>query len=283
MWALSGLIPWKDARWPRAVTWLILEYDVECVDNARNESQYCEGNVDQQINATSFLGENAQWWQDDGQDDLANIGTSERHDWASGWGLDGWLTICKGGQMTKIWVNGSYLVGKVTGKHQNCISSESLYKLGNQTRHRLLTDFERNAFRTEFTTRVGMNKLTWRLWQRSTLLKKWRRWWCEEWIAFWVEAATAAVKVTWRGLFLFVWRCDSNSYHENDDNNNNIALLMKFIISTRTLRVPFQWTRTPSSNSRALCSQIYQSCVCSPVVRATSKWRWITVPPSRVE
>lgn len=164
--------------------------------------------------------------------------------------------------MTKIWVNGSYLVGKSTGKHQNCISSESLYKLGNQTRHRLLTDFERNAFRTEFTTRVGMNKLTWRLWQRSTLLKKWRRWWCEEWIAFWVEAATAAVKVTWRGLFLFVWRCDSNSYHENDDNNNNIALLMKFIISTRTLRVPFQWTRTPSSNSRALCSQIYQSCVC---------------------
>lgn len=57
----------------------VFEYDVQRMYNARDKAQDGEGNVDQQINTTTFLGQHTQWRQDDGQDDLANVATGERH------------------------------------------------------------------------------------------------------------------------------------------------------------------------------------------------------------
>lgn len=57
----------------------VFEYDVECMDDAGNEAQDGEGDVDQQIDAAPFLGQHAQRRQNDGQDDLADVATGERH------------------------------------------------------------------------------------------------------------------------------------------------------------------------------------------------------------
>lgn len=57
----------------------VFEDDVECMDDARNEAQDGEGDVDQEIHATALLGEHAQGWQDDSQNNLAYVATGERH------------------------------------------------------------------------------------------------------------------------------------------------------------------------------------------------------------
>lgn len=49
------------------------------MDQTGNEPKQCESNVDEQVHATSSFHENAQWWQDDGQNDFANVGTLQRH------------------------------------------------------------------------------------------------------------------------------------------------------------------------------------------------------------
>lgn len=43
------------------------------MNDTRDVTQYREEDVDQQIRATAPLEENAERWEDDGEDDLANV------------------------------------------------------------------------------------------------------------------------------------------------------------------------------------------------------------------
>lgn len=49
------------------------------MDDAGDVSQDCEQDVDEQVSAASALQEDAQRWKDDGEYDLADIATGERH------------------------------------------------------------------------------------------------------------------------------------------------------------------------------------------------------------
>lgn len=43
------------------------------MDDARNETQDGQQDVDQQVSTASSLQENTEWWQEDGEDDFADI------------------------------------------------------------------------------------------------------------------------------------------------------------------------------------------------------------------
>lgn len=43
------------------------------MDDTRNVTQYREEDVDQQIGATATLEEDTERWEDDGEDDLADV------------------------------------------------------------------------------------------------------------------------------------------------------------------------------------------------------------------
>lgn len=43
------------------------------MNDTRNETQDCQQNVDQEVSTTSALKEDTKRWEDDGEDDLADI------------------------------------------------------------------------------------------------------------------------------------------------------------------------------------------------------------------
>jgi len=58
---------------------LILQYDVQGVDDSRNVTQDCQQDVDQKVSAATTLKEDTERWEEDGEDDLADVASSERH------------------------------------------------------------------------------------------------------------------------------------------------------------------------------------------------------------
>lgn len=58
---------------------LVFKDDVNRVDNTRDPTQDGQADVDQEVRATSALQEDTQRGQDEGQDDLADVWSSERH------------------------------------------------------------------------------------------------------------------------------------------------------------------------------------------------------------
>jgi len=59
---------------------LVFQDDVQSVNNARNVTQDCQQDVDEQVCTATTLKENTQRWQKDSKDDLADVACSERHD-----------------------------------------------------------------------------------------------------------------------------------------------------------------------------------------------------------
>ena len=59
---------------------LIFEDDVQGVNQAREETKDSQGNIDEKVDAAATLEEYTNGRQDDGKDDLANVGSGERHD-----------------------------------------------------------------------------------------------------------------------------------------------------------------------------------------------------------
>lgn len=53
--------------------------NVQSVDDARNVTQDCKQDVDEQVSAAAALEEDTQRRQDDGKNDLANVAGGERH------------------------------------------------------------------------------------------------------------------------------------------------------------------------------------------------------------
>ncbi len=47
--------------------------DLQCMYNTRNVTQYREEDVDQEVGIAATLQEDPDWWEDDGEDDFANI------------------------------------------------------------------------------------------------------------------------------------------------------------------------------------------------------------------
>jgi len=58
---------------------LILEDNVQGVDNSWNVTKDGQKNVNEEIGAASTLEENTEGWEDDGEDDFADIASSGRH------------------------------------------------------------------------------------------------------------------------------------------------------------------------------------------------------------
>jgi len=58
---------------------LILQDDVEGMDNAGNVTKDGEQDVDQEIGTAATLEEDTKRWENDGQDDLANVARGESH------------------------------------------------------------------------------------------------------------------------------------------------------------------------------------------------------------
>lgn len=79
------LIP---ARSPSFVA-LILQDDVKSVDDTGNVTQDGEEDVDAEVSTASALQEDTHRRQDDGEDDLEDVGTGERH--VCGW--VGWFVV----------------------------------------------------------------------------------------------------------------------------------------------------------------------------------------------
>lgn len=50
------------------------------MDDTRNVTQYREEDVDQQIGATATLEEDTERWEDDGEDDLADVAANQVSD-----------------------------------------------------------------------------------------------------------------------------------------------------------------------------------------------------------
>lgn len=58
---------------------LILENNVQSVNDARNISENCQENVDEEISTASSLKEDTKRWENDGKNDLADIACGEGH------------------------------------------------------------------------------------------------------------------------------------------------------------------------------------------------------------
>lgn len=59
---------------------LVLEDDVQCMDDTRNVTQYCQQDVDEEVGIATALEEDTEGREDDREDDLADVACSERHD-----------------------------------------------------------------------------------------------------------------------------------------------------------------------------------------------------------
>lgn len=49
------------------------------MDDTRKVSENCEEDVDPEVSDTTSLKEDTERWEDDGEDDLADVGGGERH------------------------------------------------------------------------------------------------------------------------------------------------------------------------------------------------------------
>ena len=58
---------------------LELEYNVQSVDDTRNVTQDSQQDVDEEVGIAATLEEDTKRWEDDGEEDLADIACSERH------------------------------------------------------------------------------------------------------------------------------------------------------------------------------------------------------------
>lgn len=58
---------------------LVLEYDVQSVNDTRDPTQDGQTDIDEEISTASPLKENTQGREDDREEDLADIRSSERH------------------------------------------------------------------------------------------------------------------------------------------------------------------------------------------------------------
>jgi len=73
-------LQWSEKRLVSAVaSRLVLQNDVQGVDDTRQVTEDGQQNVDPEISGASSLKENSQRWKDDGNDDLADVGSGERH------------------------------------------------------------------------------------------------------------------------------------------------------------------------------------------------------------
>jgi len=64
---------------------LILEDDVQGVNDAGNVTKDCQQDVDEEVSTTSALEEDTKRWEDDGENDLADVACGEGHfcDWVA--------------------------------------------------------------------------------------------------------------------------------------------------------------------------------------------------------
>jgi hypothetical protein len=65
--------------WRREKLRLIFEDDVQGVDHAGNPSEQSQRNVDEEVGAATTLKEDTQRGDEEGDNDLADIGSGERH------------------------------------------------------------------------------------------------------------------------------------------------------------------------------------------------------------
>lgn len=77
---LSSEIVVRLEEWQSRANCLVLQNDVESVNDSRDITKNCQQNVDQEVSTTSALEEDTKRWEDDGENDLADIAGSERHD-----------------------------------------------------------------------------------------------------------------------------------------------------------------------------------------------------------
>jgi len=59
---------------------LVLEDNVERMDDSRDVSEDGQQDVDEEVGIASTFKEDTQWWDEDGEDDLDDIASGERHD-----------------------------------------------------------------------------------------------------------------------------------------------------------------------------------------------------------
>jgi len=64
---------------PGQLALLVLQDDVEGVNDARKVTEECEDDVDAQIAPAALLEEHPERWEDDCEDDLAEVASGERH------------------------------------------------------------------------------------------------------------------------------------------------------------------------------------------------------------
>lgn len=63
----------------RYASTLVLQYDVERVDDSWDVTEDGQQDVDTDVSTATSLEEDTQRWEDDGEDDLANVGCGECH------------------------------------------------------------------------------------------------------------------------------------------------------------------------------------------------------------
>jgi len=59
---------------------LVFQNDVQSVDDTGDVTQDCKNDVDKEVSIATALEEDTDWWQEDGEEDLADVGSGERHD-----------------------------------------------------------------------------------------------------------------------------------------------------------------------------------------------------------
>jgi len=58
---------------------LVFQDDIQSVDDSGNVTKDCQEDVDEEISTASALEEDTERWQDDGENDLADVAGGERH------------------------------------------------------------------------------------------------------------------------------------------------------------------------------------------------------------
>jgi len=58
---------------------LVLQDDVQSMDDAGNVSEEGQQDVDEQVGTAATLKEDTKRWEDNGDDDFADVGSGERH------------------------------------------------------------------------------------------------------------------------------------------------------------------------------------------------------------
>lgn len=58
---------------------LVLEDNVQCVDDTWNVTEDSQQDVDEKVGTAATLEEDTERWEDDGENDLADVGSGEGH------------------------------------------------------------------------------------------------------------------------------------------------------------------------------------------------------------